>query len=314
MTADPATETASETPTIALWAVDLSTPLRSLDDWLALVDGRLAEAAAAGADLLVLPEYASEHWLAYAPADLAPTDELAFMAAEGEKAADRLAALAARHGVALLAGTGPARAPEGADQDFVNRAALYFPEGGVAHQDKLCLTPAERDPAGWHLATGERVRIVRWRGLTLAIVICLDIELPALAVRLAAEAPDLDLLLVPSITEKRSGYERVFACARARAVELQAAVCVVGAIGTARPHLEPPNHSGAAVFLPCEAQFAHHGRLVEIPGRDGDAGDGAGPLLIAHDVPVGAVRRSRNGSAEVWPGAWTADGLRVVGD
>lgn len=301
-----------ETAAVALWAVNLAAPLTGIADWLAALDARLAEAAAAGADVLVLPEYVSEHWLAYAPADLAPTAEVAFMAEEGAKAAAHLPALAARHGVALLAGSFPVAAP-GRDPDgpaHVNRATLYLPDGRAVAQDKLCLTPAERDPAGWLLNTGTAVQVVDWNGLRLAVAICLDIELPALAAKLAADAPDLDLLLVPSITETRAGYERVFACARARAVELMTAVCPVGAIGSVAPDGARPNHSGAAVYLPCEPAFGHHGRFAEIPGRDTAAG--AGPLLLAGDVPVGALRRLRAGGAAVWPGAWDAGHVAIT--
>jgi hypothetical protein len=47
-----------ETLTIALWATNLEPPLMSLADWLARVEARVAEAQAAGAGLLVMPEFA----------------------------------------------------------------------------------------------------------------------------------------------------------------------------------------------------------------------------------------------------------------
>src|SRR3546814_12678616 len=56
---------------LALWATNLATPLNGLEAWAAHVEAKLAEAAAAGAKLLVMPEYACEAWLSFKPAGLA---------------------------------------------------------------------------------------------------------------------------------------------------------------------------------------------------------------------------------------------------
>lgn len=301
----PPNHQARETACIALWAVNMARPLGCLEDWLALVETKLAEAAQAGADLLMLPEYVSEQWLQYAPPGLPPEAEIEFMAGEADKALRPLPELAAKHGVALLAGSFPVAA-QGRDPNgpqYLNRAHLFLPDRRRTAHDKLSLTPGEMDPAGWNLNTGSRVTSIEWNGLRLAMLICLDIEMPALSAALAQHVPDIDLLLVPSMTEKRSGYHRVFDCAKARAVELQTAVCAVGCIGSI-PSGNRPNFSGAAVYLPCEEAFGYDGRFAEIAGAAETQGDG--PLLIARDIPVGALRRMRQGGAEVWPGAWSA--------
>ena len=299
--------------TLALWATNLAQPLNGLEAWAAGVDGRMAEARAEGAELLVMPEYMAEQWLSFAPAGLDATDEIAWMADQAPAALKLLRPLATKHELALLAGTMPVRAepiggePEGAPP-FRNRAHLFLPDGRMVTQDKLCLTPGERDPAGWHLSTGERVEIVTWRGLRLAILICLAIELPALASLLAPH--ELDLILVPSMTEKLSGHARVFGCAKARAVELLTTVAAVGCIGKAaasKPRLS--NTSGAAVFLPCEEALGHRGIAGEFPPSD--SVEGAGPLLIARNLPIGQIRALRAAGAEVWPGAWSAGHVTI---
>lgn len=300
--------------TLALWATNLAQPLNGLAAWAARVDARMAEARAEGADLLVMPEYMAEQWLSFAPAGLDATDEIAWMADQAPTALALLRPLVAKHGLALLAGTMPVRAtptgcePAGAPP-FRNRAHLLLPDGREVAQDKLCLTPGETDPAGWHLATGDRVEVVTWQGLRLAILICLDIELPALASLLAPH--ELDLILVPSMTEKLSGHARVFGCAKARAVELLTTVAAVGCIGKAaasKPRLS--NTSGAAVFLPCEEALGHRGIAAEIPPAD--SAEGAGPLLIARDLPIGHIRALRATGAEVWPGAWSAGHVTIA--
>ena len=301
----------SDTLSVSLWATNLAVPLRDIKAWLAAVDQQMAAAKAQGADLLLMPEYAAEQWLSFAPVDLAPEAEIAWMAERAPVAVAGLAPLARKHDLALLAGTMPVRREQPAPDALphVNRAWLFLPDGRAIAQDKLCLTPGEQSPAGWHLSTGDRIEIVEWRGLRLAVVICLDIEMPALATLLAP--CDLDLILVPSMTEKLSGYSRVFSCAKARAVEFMSTVCSVGCLGKAaasKPRLS--NTAGAAVYLPCEEALGHTGVFADLPASD--QAEGPGPMLIARDIPVGLVRELRHGKAEVWPGAWRADHVRVV--
>ncbi len=302
---------AASTFTAALWATNLARPLNGIGAWVAQVEEQMREAKAAGAQLLVMPEYICEQWLSFAPEGLKGDEEIPWMAEQAEAALEGLKGLAARHDMALLAGTMAVKAenPVEGEPPYRNRAHLFLPDGRVVKQDKLCLVPAEKDPAGWNLSTGSQIEIVEWQGLKLATLICLDIEMPALSQRLAKES--LDLLLVPSMTSKLAGYSRVFGCAKARAVELQTAVLTVGTIGAASQNKpRETNISGASVFVPCEESLGHRGIAgEEIPPRD--SAEGAGPMLIAKDLPIGLIRELRAGAAEVWPGAWTADHVNI---
>lgn len=293
--------------TVALWAANLAKPLNGIGAWVALVDQQMAEAKAQGARLLAMPEYVSAHWLAFAPESLAKTDEIAWMAEQGEAALGQLGALAAKHDMALLAGSMPVKS--GRVGEYLNRAWLLLPDGRSYFHDKLVLTPGEKDPNAWSLSTGDRFTIVEWEDLRLGMLICLDVEMPALAARLAPA--DLDLLIVPSMTSFRSGYRRVFDCAKARAVELMAIVCTVGAIGVPqRLEGRDTNCSGAAVFLPCERPLGETGTAASIgPWNETQ---GPGPMLVARDLPVAEVRRLRRGGAEVWPGGWDAGHVKIV--
>jgi len=292
---------------IALWSADLSHPIDGIGAWASLVERQMIAARAAGTPLLVMPEWIAAHWLSFAPPGLAATDEVAWMADQAGAALALLRVLVTRHQVALVAGTMPHALGSGR---HANRAWVLLPDGTVLHQDKLCMTPGEKAADGWFLTPGNEVNIIDWQGLRLAITICLDVELPALATRLLDAAPDL--LLVPSMTALRSGYNRVFGCARARAIELSTVVAAVGCRGTVRRPLSAPmtNHSGASVFLPCEAALGFDG-IGPAMGAD-DGGTGEGPLLIASGLPVGQCRALRTGAAEVWPGAWRADHLAIT--
>ncbi|WP_216825516.1 nitrilase-related carbon-nitrogen hydrolase [Kiloniella sp. EL199] len=303
---------------IALWAVNLETPLKSLSDWIEITSQRMEQAKEQGTDLLLMPEYVSEQWMAFAPAGIGPDEEIPWMATQATEAIDQLKVLVKAHDIALLAGTFPVAidtkddvsdSPVNDNSGYYNRAHLFLPDDRYITQDKLCLTPNEQDPKVWCLTPGNKIKVFTWRSLRIAILICLDIEMPALSSLIADH--DIDLILVPSMTSKLAGYNRVFGCAKARAIELQAAVAAVGPIGATHFFGKKRQNqtSAAAVYIPCEESLGHIGVATEISPTDTTVGQG--PLIVAKDIPFDEIRRLRSGSAEVWPGAWNADHVVV---
>jgi predicted amidohydrolase len=289
---------------IALCSLNLGFSPETPDGFARHLDALMEKARGEGARLVMFPEYAIEAALAFKPEGLPPTGEIAFMADAGAELLEEVRELPQKHGLSLLCGTMPVRSAD----EFTNTAVLLTSDGRDIRQDKLCLTPGEQDAESWMLTPGTALRVFELDGIRMAILICLDIEMPALSCRLAAE--NIDLLLVPSMTEMLSGYHRVFGCAKARAVELMTAVAVCGTVGAARGTTQmPTNVSGAALYLPCEAEFGFNGIAGELPPTGGTAGEE--PFLMTA-VPVGALRQLRSGSAEVWPGAWSADHIRIV--
>lgn len=289
---------------IALWSFNLGRAPASVEDLASMIEEGLGKAAAGGAQLLVLPEYLAEACLAFKPEGLPPDREMAFLAETGTRLLPLLKALPERYGASLLAGTWPVQRGEG----ITNTAVLLTADGRQIDQDKLCLTPFEQDPPTWQLTPGTDLKVFDLDGLRSAILICLDVEVPALSSLLAKEG--VELLLVPSMTEQLSGYHRVYGCAKARAVELMCAVAVCGLVGTARGTTQnPSNVSGAALYLPCEADLGFVGIAGDLPPVDG--ADGQEPFLFA-DVPVQILRDLRSSGGEVWPGAWSAEHLHLV--
>ncbi|SDG36889.1 nitrilase-related carbon-nitrogen hydrolase [Roseospirillum parvum] len=296
-------------PVLALWATNIARPVDSLEAWAALVDERLEQAAKAGAWMLVMPEYASVQWLSFAPGRPLPmAAEIAWMAERADAALAALKPLVERHHVALLAGTLPVAAPNGG---YVNRAHVLLPGGATIAQDKLSLTPDEQHVDGWNLKPGRELNLFRWRGLTWAVTICLDVEQPDLARHLQEQG--VDVLLVPSMTETLAGYHRVFDCAKARAVELMTCVVACGTVGdcTAFSSGIETNISGAAAFVPCEPTLGDTGRWgTALPPRATDPDDG--PCLITPPLPTTIASRLRqSGTAAVWQGPWSADHITI---
>ena len=297
-----------ETLSAALWATNLEIPAAGVEGWIAFVDGRMQELAAAGFRLLALPEFACAQWLSFAPPGLALTDQVPWLASMAEEALAALRPLARRHQIALLPGTFPHPISNG--PGYHNRAWLFLPDGREFVQDKLCLTPSEKNPQGWQLTPGAEVNVIEWDGLRVAVLVCLDVEFTALWGRLGRL--DIDLVIVPAKTDMLSGYNRVFSCAYARATELQTVVCAVGAIGS--PLGDPAIDTvlgGAAAYVPCDSALGYTGIAAALEPHTAAAG--LSPILHARDLPVGYCRRMRHGAAEaeVWPASWTADHVSI---
>jgi hypothetical protein len=69
---------------------------------------------------------------------------------------------------------------------------------------------------------------------------------------------------------------------------------------------------GAAAFLPCDASLGYTGVAAALEPHTAAAG--LSPVLYAYHLPVAACRTLRHGAAEaeVWPGAWAADGVTIA--
>jgi predicted amidohydrolase len=262
------------------WALDWH------PDWAAFaarLSDSVARAAAQGADIAVLPEYAGLEAVftgRRAPASVA--EWCARSAARAGVYAALCAGLAQRHGLTLLSGSLPVRPGAGATA-FVNRAYLCRPDGRVLPVDKQVLTPWERSAsplvAGWVLPALDAPEG------RIAALICYDAEFPPLCHALTP-----DLLLVPSCTEAPAGAARVRVAARARALEAQAIVVHAPLLG-AIPECEivDANTGRAAIFAPPDHGFPSDGILAQ--------GEVDRPGWVLAHLPAGCLSEDRAAGA-----------------
>jgi len=231
------------------------------------------------ADLVVLPEYAAmEAALMAAPPTLSPLQWRDQAADRAGAWCDLAAAFATRHACHLLAGTGPVRTPRG----LVNRAWLVGPDGIVAHQDKLILTPYERETLG--LVPGDGLKVFDTGLGRIGILTCYDCEFPILARRLAEAGADM--ILVPSCTDGPAGQTRVRQSARARAIESQCLVVQAPLVGrVAGCDIVDDSTGRAGLFCPPDHGLPGDGILAQ-----GET-DRAGPVVAELD-PM-AIRAPR---------------------
>lgn len=229
----------------------------TLHDWQDKIAHWVAKGAATGAELIVFPEYAAIEQAACfgieVYGDLAKTlHKVAEIA--GERVAFHVE-LAKEHDVAILVGSGPVLR---ADGRYVNAAQLVLPSGAVGEQDKLVMTPFERD---WGMVAGTTVRVFDTALGRIGIAICYDSEFPLL-VRAMAEA-GADVVLVPSCTERVSGYHRVRTGSMARALENTIATVQSPTVGDApwSPAVDF-NVGAAGIYVPPEQGVSDDGVLA----------------------------------------------------
>lgn len=202
-----------------------------------------------GVDIVLLPEFT---WLGIEPL-VQPQTPRRVAEVFWSELMPTLQSLLLRPGKAAVLGTAPFWEP--AHGELRNRAPILI-EGVLSFQDKLHLTPWEHA-----FAPGNTLRVWEFGGLKFAVVICLDIEIPEISVKLRGRG--VDVILVPSATETMLGVERVDRCASARAVELGAIVGVCHLTGSTVSSLIDENVGRTAAYFPSQMAFRDEPRWRE---------------------------------------------------
>lgn len=167
----------------------------------ATVAARVAEAAAAGARLVLLPElWTTGYCLPRLHGELAE--------APGGVSERFLAELAAEHKIFVSSSI-----PVQVGEAVFNRHLLFSPEGEeIAQYDKVHLVPMLDEPT-W-LTAGDRLAVVPLEGASAGLGICYDLRFPELWRSLAVQGAGL-LLLPAEWPIVRAAHWRALAIARA---------------------------------------------------------------------------------------------------
>ncbi|GGL75191.1 amidohydrolase [Deinococcus aerolatus] len=261
-----------------------------LADWAAYeakVSAWVAEAAGAGAELLVFPEYAALELVALLPPGL-HHDVLGMRPALQALLPEFLALharLARQHALCIVAGSFPVAGAGG----YVNRAHVFAPDGTHAWQDKLLMTRFEAEE--WDIAPGAGVRVfaLTLRGgdtLRFGVATCYDSEFPGLARRVAEGGAEL--LLVPSFTGSRAGFTRVRVGSMARALEGQCYALHAPLIADAPWSYALEDAVGrAAIYAPADGDLPEDGVVAE--------GEWNGSGWLIRDLDLKLIRDVRVG-------------------
>ena len=253
-------------------------PVGSIEGFAGKLDALLGAAVAAGAELVVLPEYAALELTSALPPALQGSLQLDALQAlvPGYRAACGEAAR--RHRVHFLAGSFPERRGD----DYRNVARLYAPSGADVAIEKAQLTRFEREQ--WDVTAGAGPTVVDTALGPIGVAICYDSEFPLLVRRLAVAGARV--ILVPSCTDALTGYWRVRLACQARALENQCYVVHATTVGLApwSPAVDD-NRGAAAIYAPPDRGFPDDG-VVAIGALD------AAALVIA-DLDLAAIDRVR---------------------
>lgn len=237
-------------------------PMDFLDSWAVYEDKLtrwVSEAAGAGADLLVFPEYGAMELATLAGRDVALDLEASLYAvSERIPEADELhAKLAQAFGVHILAASAPVFDSDQGERP-VNRARFFAPNGDSVHQDKQIMTRFEREE--WGVVAGGPLQLFDTALGRIGILICYDSEFPLLG-RAMAEA---DLILVPSCTEALTGYSRVRIGSMARALENQCVTVMSSTVGRCDWSEAVDENTGmGGIFGPPDTGFPATGVIAE---------------------------------------------------
>ena len=205
--------TPSLSPSFRVAALQMvSTPDRARN--LADAERLIAEAAADGAQLVLLPEY-------FCFMGFKDTDKLSVREPYGDGPIQRfLSDAARRHGVWVIGGTLPITAPEA--NRVLNTTLVFNPRGEeVARYDKIHLFNFEKGDESFDEARtirpGAEVRTFDAPFGRVGLSVCYDLRFPELYRRLG----DCALIVVPSAFTYTTGRAHWEMLLRARAVENQ---------------------------------------------------------------------------------------------
>lgn len=194
--------------------------------------------------------------------------------------------LARAYGMYIIAGTHVT-----ASGDRIrNTAYLFAPDGSYETQDKLHITPSERE--GWDVEAGDRVAVFETPFGTIGLLTCYDIEFPEI-VRMV-RAKGANVIFCPSCTDDRHGFYRVRYCCHARAVENQVYIVTTGTVGSLqRVDFMRANYGQAAVITPNDIPFPPRGIMCE--------GEINADMLITADLDLSLLEDVRAaGSVTTW--------------
>jgi deaminated glutathione amidase len=183
-----------------------------VEENLAAAARLVAQAAAEGAKLVVLPEY-------FCILGMRDTDKVAAKEKDGEGPIQEfLSGTAKRHGVWLVGGSVPMACP---DPGKVRNSCLVYDAGGrrVARYDKIHLfgleLGAERFDEARTIEAGSTPCAIETPFGRIALSVCYDVRFPELYRALAP----MDIILVPSAFTATTGRAHWETLLRARAIE-----------------------------------------------------------------------------------------------
>jgi predicted amidohydrolase len=258
--------------------------IHSFEDFAKQVEHYIKTAEEFNSDFILFPEFFTTQLMSIGKDGRPLTiDELPEYT---EQYLELFTKLAKHTGMHIIGGTHVIRKGD----KLYNVAHLFYPDGRVAEQAKLHITPTEVHE--WNMSAGEGLEVFKTDHGTIAMLTCYDIEFPEI-VRIA-KAKGADIIFCPSCTDDRHGFHRVRYTSHARAIENQVYVVTTGTIGSL-PTVDfmRGNFGQAVVITPNDVPFPPKGILVE--------GEINQDMIVTADLNLELLYKVReSGSVTTW--------------
>ncbi|TVQ81383.1 MAG: hypothetical protein EA369_00145 [Bradymonadales bacterium] len=254
---------------------------RGVADFSQKIEDFVQEAVSGNADLVIFPEYVSlDLWrLGSGLTEQQMTRQIA--EAFENFYPELLVRLALENEIWIIGGS----YPRIVQSRMYNSSPIISPKGEIFFQDKIFLTPWEREVG---LSKGNQISLIRGPWGLGAVLICYDVEIPELAQRLSPLSKRLNVLFVPSMTESPEGLQRVLKTSAARAVEHHSFVVVSATVGAPSPTWR--HYGKSSVYTP--ETKGHPGTLV--------SADYGAPGIHFTDLDLALIRKTKE-SAGIYP-------------
>ncbi len=259
--------------------------IRSFEEFASQVEHYIKTAEEFGSDFILFPEFFTTQLLSIGDENgkALPIDRLPDFT---DKYRELFVEHAMRTGMHIIAGTHVIE-KEG---KLYNVAHMFYPDGRIAEQAKLHITPTEVEE--WNMSAGDSLQVFVTDKGTVAMLTCYDIEFPEI-VRMA-KAKGADVIFCPSCTDDRHGFHRVRYTSHARAIENQVYVVTTGTVGSLQTvDFMRGNFGQAAVITPNDVPFPPKGIMVQ--------GEINQDMIVTADLNLELLYKVRlNGSVTTW--------------
>lgn len=259
--------------------------IRSFEEFAQQVDHYVRAALEFETDFILFPEFFTTQLLSIGN-DKGETLSINALPDFTVQYIDLFTSLAVKTKTHIIGGTHVIRN----NDKLYNVAHLFYPDGTVATQAKLHITPTEVNE--WNMAAGNELHLFDTEKGRIAILTCYDIEFPEI-VRMA-KARGADVIFCPSCTDDRHGFYRVRYTSHARAIENQVYVVTASTVGSL-PTVDfmRMNFGQSAIIAPNDVPFPPRGIVVE--------GELNNNMVVTGDLDLALLYQVREkGSVTTW--------------